>query len=244
MTALQQHGRAEPLGQLASRVEQVVRRLDRPPEQQSAFVEIRRDDGRQWHDHLPHRAQRPRLEKRIAARRHHDGVDHNGAPVVPPDRVRHGRDDGLGEEHSGFHGRDRRCRRHCVQLRGDQLRRHGVDARDRARSLRRDTSECEGAMQTGQREHAQIRRDARAAAAVRAADRQRDAAMRNRAHAQTLAQHRFVRRVAGGTRARGWGRRESHSVRGARCSTPPVRDMLRSGTGVRRPPGYQGESRA
>ncbi|MBI3789447.1 MAG: TonB-dependent receptor [Gemmatimonadetes bacterium] len=143
-------------------------------DEQRRLVQVGRDHGRQ-REQLAHDGRHRALrEQRVAARRHHDGVQHVRREHVRADPRRHRRDHALVGQHAALERGGAQVARHGVQLCAHQVRVHRGPAAHPARVLRGDRRDHARAERAEPVEGLEVRLDPRAAPRVRAGDRERD----------------------------------------------------------------------
>ena len=172
MAALQKHGARAHLQQCLRGGRHVLGVLDPAAQQQRGFVQVGRDQ-RGARKQLGHqRLHRGRLDQRGAGGRHHHRIEHHVRQRVAVDGLRHGLRDLGRVQHADLDRVHADVAGHGVDLRGQKIRRHGVDAGHAQRVLRRQRGERAHAVGAQRGKSFQISLNARATARIRAGDGQ------------------------------------------------------------------------
>ena len=153
----------DALRQLAARAGAAGKRL--------GLVEVRRHDRGEWEEARHERLDGVGLQQCRAGAREHDRIDDEGK-IPPVEKVRHGFDDGNGEEHPGLRRVHADVLVDGVELRSNEIQGQLVHCRDTLRVLRRERHDRARAVATRGREGFQVGLDPGSAAGVRASNRQ------------------------------------------------------------------------
>ena len=135
------------------------------------FMEVRRHHGGEWKKTRHECFDSVGLEESRAGAREHDRIDDEGK-VPPVEKVRHGFDDGAGEEHSRLCGVHADVVVDRGELRADEIHRELVHGGHAGCVLRRQRHDRGGPEAARGREGLQVGLDPGSAAGVRASNRQ------------------------------------------------------------------------
>ena len=140
--------------------------------QHHGFRQVRRQNPRHRQQDADQRLLRRRLQKTMARRRNHHGIENDVREFIVLQTFRHRFDNLHVRQHADFDGVRPDVRKHAVQLFCDKFARNGQDPLHARRVLRRQRRDDGHAVNAMRRHGLQIRLDSRAAAAIRTRNRQ------------------------------------------------------------------------
>ena len=150
--------------------------------QHGRFIEIRRDDIGQRQKLFLVSAHGVFFQKRIAAARHHDRIDHEVEHAEAIGQfLRHHAEQGAGIKHAGFHRRDRIVIEKDADLGAQDIRRDRLHFLDATGHLRHDASHGGQTVGAERRERFEVGLDAGPARVVGAGDSEDDGRRSGRA---------------------------------------------------------------
>ena len=144
------------------------------PVELARLGDVRSGHGGARQDPLDQRLLRLRLQQDRAALRHHHGIDHHWGIADQVERLGHGLDGGLVEEHPDLDRVDAHVGRHGPHLVEDELARQRLDRDHLVCVLGGERDDRRGAVDPAAGERLQVRLDPGAAAGIRGRDRHRD----------------------------------------------------------------------
>ena len=175
MTTLQEKGASVVLNQRRTGLLDLGEVAAGHAREDAKFVEIRSDERGERKKQTPVGSDRGRLQKRIAAGGHHDGINHErNAAFGFSQNLGHGADDGGRVKHPSFHGGDGKRLEAHSDLFGDDFRANGLDRRNTTGHLGHHTSHRRLRIGTEGGNRFEIGLNARTAGIVRTGDREDD----------------------------------------------------------------------